>query len=112
MTVASDHNPYVGDVGVVFEQTLFKASDHNVLDVSTATKLYFLFFKPDNTTVQKTAVLSTDGKDGKVRYSTEAGFLDMAGAWKYQVYAEGPFGHFHTDPIMTFKVQAPVALVV
>lgn len=73
-----------GDTGVPIELTV-KDKDGNALNLATATEITFKFQKPDESKVNKTGSLSGSGADGKVKYVTEADFLDQAGTWKYEV---------------------------
>jgi len=87
-----------GAIGVVF---IFTACDGNgkVIDISTATLLEAYFFKPvTRTSITRTGVLHTDGKDGKFRYVSIAGDLDEAhDFWRRQGRVEVPgLGNFPT----------------
>jgi hypothetical protein len=73
---------HVGDIGTDIIITI--QDDGSAVDVSAAT-IQFIFCKPDGTIVTKTGSLNGDGTDGKVKYTTESGFLDGFGDWKYQV---------------------------
>lgn len=91
------------DIGTVFEFTI-KDQDNQVLDISGATKLEMVFLKPDRqTTVTKTAVFTTDGTDGKMRYTAETGFLDTVGDWQRQGYVVLVGGEWRTS-IRSFRV--------
>lgn len=72
----------VGDVGTEIIVTI--TDDDEVVDVSTAT-IVFIFRKPNCDVVEKTGTKTTDGTDGKVQYTTESGFLDARGEWRFQV---------------------------
>jgi hypothetical protein len=74
---------HVNDVGTVFEATV-EDENGTVLAIGLATTKEMVFQRPDGTTVTKTAALSTDGSDGKMRYIAVSGDLNMAGAWKVQ----------------------------
>lgn len=74
----------VGDIGTILEVTLM--DDAAVVDISSATTTQFKLKKPGGTTVTKTAVFTTDGTDGKLRYTTLANDLDEAGSWDIQTY--------------------------
>lgn len=94
------------DIGTIFEVTLLD-TNKAVFDISSATTLELRFKKPDPNAaiVVKTASLSTDGTDGKMRYVTIADDLDMAGDWKLQGYVStaiwtgfSSIGQFEVQP--------------
>jgi hypothetical protein len=62
-----------------------------------------LFSKPDGAVVEKTAVFSTDGSDGKIRYITVDGDLDAIGKWKIQARVVMPTGSWSSN-LSSFKV--------
>lgn len=76
-----------------------------VVDISTATTKSLLLYKPDRTLLTKAASFSTDGTDGKIRYTTLAADLSAAGSWQLQVYIEMPTGKWHSD-VQAFHVYA------
>ena len=73
---------FVGVIGFIFEVTLKEKGV--VVPIDTATALSIVFSKPTQATITRTAVLSTDGLDGKLRYVTIAGDLDLDGWWSLQ----------------------------
>ena len=77
-----------GDLGTTFLLTITEADGTTAVDVSTATKLQMIFLQPDGVSMTKTAVLNTDGKDGKVKYVSVAGDIDVVGTWQVQGYVE------------------------
>jgi glycerol-3-phosphate dehydrogenase len=93
---------HIGDIGTIFEVTLL--DDTAIVDISNATDLVIVFQKPDKTIINNTAVLSSDGTDGKMQYvvalDTE---LDQKGNWKIQGIVELPTGKWSSD-IDKFKV--------
>lgn len=91
----------VGDIGTVFEVTLYDCDQ--IVDVSGATTKEIIFLKPDNTKVVKTAVFKTDGTDGIIQYVTIQDDLDQQDKWKLQGHVVLPTGEWHTD-IVSFKV--------
>jgi hypothetical protein len=92
---------HVGDIGTIFRATLH---DNGVaLDVSSASTLEFTFQKPNGTTLTKTAVLTGDGTDGVVEYTTVSGDIDLHGDWKIQAYVVLPSGNWRSS-IVEFKV--------
>lgn len=74
---------HLNDVGTVFELTVIDQDDV-VVNISAATTREIVFQKPDGTTVTKTAVVVTDGTDGKMKYISLAGDLDVPGLWHAQ----------------------------
>lgn len=86
---------HVGDIGTVLEVTLYDSG--SVVDVSSATVKQIILEKPDGTAVTKTASFTTDGADGKLRYTTIANDLDAPGDWNLQVYVEMPAGKWKSD---------------
>ena len=73
---------HVGDIGTVFEAEI--QEDAAAVDISSATALSLLFLKPDGTVDTQTAVFSTDGTDGLIRYVTQEDDLDIPGRWRIQ----------------------------
>lgn len=76
-----------GDIGTELVVEIVD-EDGTVIDVSAATTKTIKLKKPgaDGTVSEKTAVLDTDGTDGKIVYVTIADDLDTAGRWKIQGY--------------------------
>lgn len=75
------------------------------LSLVTTTAREFEFTKPDGTIVTKTAAFVTDGSDGRLRYATEAGFLDVVGTWKVRAKLTEAAKLYRTEPI-AFAVKA------
>lgn len=95
---------HIGDIGTVFEVTLMDAEE--VVDISGAVLMEIIFVKPDEakTKVINTAVLSSNGVDGKMQYIIAlASELDIKGNWKIQGRVVLPTGTWSTD-IDKFKV--------
>lgn len=93
---------HIGDIGTVFEVTLM--DDEVIEPINAATLMEIVFVKPDKTKVINTAVFSSDGTDGKMRYvianDTE---LDQKGTWKIQGIVTFATGKWSSD-IDSFKV--------
>lgn len=100
--MATQTDMHVGDVGTIIEVTLYDGGA--VVNLSSATLKQFILTKPDATVVTKTAAFSSDGSDGKLRYTTIAGDLDAKGSWHLQVYVEMPTGKWKSD-IQEFQVE-------
>lgn len=61
------------DIGTIFEceiKNLVNAELPSVLDISGATEKLVIFKKPDGTEAEYPGEFSTDGEDGKLRYTT------------------------------------------
>ena len=83
------------DIGTVFEVTV--QDESGIVDISGATTKEIIFRKPDETVVTKTASFTSDGTDGKIRYSIIADDLNMVGKWSIQGKVIIPAGTWHTD---------------
>lgn len=86
---------HVGDVGTVLERTV--TDNGVVVNISSATVRQFKLRKPSGAVLTKTAMFSSDGSDGKLRYTTIADDIDQAGQWSLQVYLEMPTGKWNSD---------------
>lgn len=92
---------HLNDVGTVFELT---ATDGGVVvNLSTASVKQIIFAKPSGATLTQNASFVTDGTDGKVKYTTVAGDLDMLGNWQVQLYVELATGKWKSN-IQRFRV--------
>lgn len=70
-----------GDHGQPLELTFLDVDTEQAADLSAYTASQkMIFTKPDGTEVEKTASFKTDGSDGILTYTVEAGFL-TAGTW-------------------------------
>ena len=93
---------HIGDIGTIFEVALF--DDVTPVDISSATAMKIIFTKPDKTRVENTAAFSSDGTDGKIKYTvSQATELDQKGNWKIQANVTLPVGQWSSD-IDSFKV--------
>jgi hypothetical protein len=91
-----------GDTGTWIELTI--SDEAGVVDVSTATTKEIHARKPSGTTVTWTAVFTTDGTDGKIRYQTLAATLDEVGTWVLQGHVViGTWDGHSTKAIMTVE---------
>lgn len=89
--------------GQTFEVTI--TQDGTAYDIASFTEAQtFLFKDPTGEVTTKTGDFSTDGTDGKVSFTVEAGDFDSPGIWKVQVYLEGPSEAIRTG-WKAFKVQ-------
>lgn len=104
MTTIYVHN---GDIGTIFRLTITDTSG-TAIDVSTAATKYIYFQDPTSAKVQKTAVFTTNGSDGKIQYTSVSGDIDMVGTWQVQGYVETSLGKFWTEKD-SFKVYSTLA---
>lgn len=99
---------HVGDIGSIFEVTVVEIDEVTglpvIVDISTATLMQIRFKKPDLSVVVQTAAFSTDGTDGKLKYTSVLGDLDQPGDWRLQGYVEMPAWQGHTS-IGEFDVE-------
>jgi len=93
---------HVGDVGTVFEVTLKDCAA--LVDLSTTTVRQIKFKKPDGTYLTVAATLKTDGSDGIITYTSQAGDLDQVGSWEIRALITNPLGNW-TSSKEKFKVQ-------
>ena len=87
---------HVADVGTVFEATITD-QDAAVVDISAASTKESKFRKPTGAVLTKTATLVNTGTDGKMKYTSLAGDLDVAGVWQVQGHVVIGGGNWHTD---------------
>lgn len=75
----------LNDIGTILTVTITD-EDGAVVDISGAEAgdISMIFLKPDATNLTKTATFTTDGTDGKIKYTTVDGDLDVAGLWHIQ----------------------------
>lgn len=70
-----------GDHGQPLELTFLDVDSGQAADLSAYTASQkMIFTKPDGTEVEKTASFKTDGSDGILTYTVEAGLL-VSGSW-------------------------------
>lgn len=93
---------HVNDIGTKFLVTI--KDDGSIVDVSNASVILVKIRKPDDVVLAQNGILDSDGTDGKIYYTTQAGDLDQAGTYKLQVTVHLPAGTYYTD-IYTFKVH-------
>jgi len=89
-----------GDVDTAIEIAVVEedvSGDLVPVNISSATILQIKFISPDDTQITKTAVFSTDGSDGKMKYVTETGFLTPHGVWRKMGYLSMPNWTGHTE---------------
>jgi len=93
---------HLSDIGTVFVVTV--KDDATVVDISAATTKQIIFLAPDGGKLTKSASFTTDGKDGKMQWTTIAADLDEPGTWKVQGKVVLTAGTWYTD-ISTFEVE-------
>jgi hypothetical protein len=78
---------HVGDVGIALIVVVVDETG-TVVNISTASTLTILLLPPGNSPTNplltKPAMLDTNGVDGAMRYTTQAGDLSVAGTWQIQ----------------------------
>lgn len=89
-------------IGVAIKVTI--EEDGSAVDVSAATTKELVFKKPNGTTVTKTAAFVNTGSDGKIKYVTESGFLDLVGYWQVQGNVAFSGGFSGRSDIQKFQV--------
>lgn len=99
--MADDQEIKLNDVGTVFEVTLMDGDA--ILPISAPISMIIYLKKPSGTVMAKTAVLTTDGSDGKIQYVAIAGDLDELKGWSIQGRVELTTGHWSSS-IDTFIV--------
>jgi hypothetical protein len=82
-------------------------SDGAAIDLSSTTQKQLVFKKPSGTTLTKTAVFYTDGTDGKIQYTSQAGDLSELGEWKWQADIVNPVGSWRSN-IDQFRVYGNI----
>ena len=101
---------YVGDAGVNLIIDLVDCG--TAVDLSTLNTAEFIFKKPDDTPLVKTASVVGDPTNGQLGYVFQTGELDQAGRWQVQAYLDitSPafIGHSQIDE---FEVIAPLPRV-
>lgn len=101
-------SPTQDDIGTSFRLTIRNQVTNAIINLSTMSSATFTFEKPDNSTIERTADLYTDGTDGILEYITIAGDLDQAGRWRVQpTYSMG--GGTWTGSPETFVVKPLIA---
>jgi hypothetical protein len=86
-----------GDVGTVFEITII--DEDGAVDISNSAIREILFGRPVAGWFSRHAEFTTDGQDGKIRYKSQPGDLDVPGDWRLQGKVALPtfVDEFHTE---------------
>lgn len=93
---------HADDIGTQLVVTVY--DDGQIVDISGASLLNIILRKPDGTVEIKIADLYTDGLDGKMVYTAEAGDFNMSGNYKIQGKVE-IFGGVYYTSVGSFKVH-------
>lgn len=106
MATCSKEEVHFNDIGTVILVTVNDCVNGTVLplDVSTATDLDIILRSPSGSVYTKTAVLNTDGTDGKIKYTSVDGDFNEIGVWKVQVRIEFSVNSIFKSDIGTFRV--------
>ena len=72
---------HTGDTGTVFIITISDTGVPVDLSSGTSASNVILFKRPDRTTFNRPAVFDTDGKDGRIKYVSASGDINMPGVW-------------------------------
>lgn len=99
---------HLGDVGTVFELTIVENDGATAVDVSSATVKKIYFMDAAGTKKSATAVFTTDGSDGKIRYTSVAGFINSTGMWSMQGYVEIGTAKYYSEKT-SFKVNSVIS---
>jgi len=98
---------HLNDIGTNILVTV-KDTDANgvttALDISATTARSIILKKPSGTLLTKAASFVTDGTDGKIQYTTIAGDINEAGAWKLQVQVTFSASSVFKSSVESFKV--------
>jgi hypothetical protein len=95
-------NIHVGDVGAKLKSQVVD-QDGNIVNIS-GYRLTMTLRKPDSTYLYVTPLLLTDGTDGYMAYTTQAGDLTNAGDWQRQGAASGVGSPYWLTDVTQFQV--------
>lgn len=99
---------HLGDVGTVFELTIVENDGVTAVDVSSASVKKIYFMDAASTKKNATAVFTTNGSDGKIRYTSVAGFINSLGMWWMQGYVEIGAAKYYSEKT-GFKVNSVIS---
>lgn len=105
MSIATVH---LGDVGTLLRVTI--TENGTAVDISAATTKQIKFQKKNRETFVRDASFYTDGSDGMITYTFQAGELDVKGVWTIQAYVELPNGKWHSTK-EEFTVDPNIVIV-
>ena len=95
---------HVGDHGTKFLFIVQACDSAESVDISMASSVEVTFLKGSGDRVTVNGTFFTDGRDGKVTYTTTEEDVDEAGYWQVQAKVIFPTGHFYSD-ITKFQVM-------
>lgn len=95
-------NIHAGDYGWVGRLRLTQACV--AVDISSYTTRQFIFKSPSGVKTTKTAAFDTDGTDGVLKHTVEAGLINEAGDWSVQARIAKTGAELTSDPI-SFRVK-------
>ena len=78
-----------GSIGTVIEFQVL-GQDGAPLDISNAVSKKLIFKRPNGTTVEKPAVFTSDGSDGRLQVVSVENDLEPYGAWQIQAAITRP----------------------
>lgn len=85
--MATTNDTYqLNDVGSPIGVTIYRADGTVESLLGSATTKQIIIKKPSGELLTKTAILVTDGSDGKMKYVTASGDLDETGMYNYHGY--------------------------
>jgi hypothetical protein len=100
--MSCDAQIMVNDIGTIFQITV-KDEDCGIVDLSTASTKQIIFRKPDGTLLTKSASFVNSGDDGKIKWVSVSGDLDLPGMYRVQAYIVIGSTQFRTN-VGEFKV--------
>ena len=110
--MALNNKIHEDDVGVIFRLTVQDCDSNGdavAVDISSQTSMFFYFRSPQTDTVlTRTPSFTTDGTNGQIEYTSQAGDLDEDGRWALQARVIIAAGDFRTS-IVQFPVEANIA---
>jgi len=89
---------HVGDIGTEIQALILDQAE-TIVDLSGATVLQYILYKPSKTIVELNCSLVNDGTDGLMEFITDASTLNEAGFYSLQGYIEVSTNKWHTDTI-------------
>ena len=99
---------HLGDVGTIFELTIVEKDGVTPVNVSTASVKKIYFMDPAGVKKNATASFTTNGSDGKIRYTSVAGFINSLGMWSMQGYVEIGSAKYYSEKT-GFKVNSVIS---
>ena len=94
---------HLNDTGTVFQLTIQKP-DGTAYDLSSATTKEIVFVSPVGSFNTKAASFTTNGTDGKIKYTTVSGDITVIGEWKLYVHIVTPT-YDRRSTMTGFKVE-------